>query len=433
MQNIIKNLIKATFSALVVVAIVVPANVTLADDGTDYSYAPSDVYSGYDSYSYAPSDVYSGYDSYSYAPSDVYSGYDSYSYAPSDVYSGYGSTGYNYGTYSPSYSYLPYGGSSYYGGSSGAGLGLNLNYSPRSSNSTVKYNYSSSVDSHNVSNVTTNNTRVDTSNYCSNGTNCNTSGQVASATANLSVSCSANNNGNGNITWTANASGGNNSYSYVWSGAVSGTGQSVSQYYGNYSGTQTATVTVNSNGQTATASCTTYTNNNNYYNNNFSGSCYATPSNPGVGQQVTWYANASGGNGNYTYYWSGAVNGYGNYLTASYPYTGNQYATVRITDGSGNSITQNCQVNVGGGVVYYNGNGNGVNNGTLSSGVLLSSIPYTGIGENMKMAVFVIGMILWSAFVAWLLLRKKIKKGVSHKEMIEKFKAANLARKQARA
>jgi hypothetical protein len=75
--------------------------------------------------------------------------------------------------------------------------------------------------------------------------------------------------------------------------------------------------------------------------------------------------------------------------------------------------------------------------GVLTSGVLLSSIPYTGLSYGMKMSLFILGMILWSAFMAWILMRKKLaKKGtakatVSTSDMIAKFKADNLARKQA--
>lgn len=73
----------------------------------------------------------------------------------------------------------------------------------------------------------------------------------------------------------------------------------------------------------------------------------------------------------------------------------------------------------------------------LSSGVLLSQIPYTGISANAKMILFVVGMVLWSAFGAWMLMRKRggkeVKKQVNMKEAIAQFKQNNLVRKQALA
>ncbi len=106
---------------------------------------------------------------------------------------------------------------------------------------------------------------------------------------------------------------------------------------------------------------------------------------------------------------------------------------MRITDGSGQSVTQTCNVYVGGNngnVTLVSNGSNTPNNGTLASGVYLSDIPYTGVGENLKMILFVLGMTLWSAFMAWVFLKKKAQKaGMTQREMIEKFKRDNLTRK----
>jgi hypothetical protein len=331
---------------------------------------------------------------------------------------------------------MPYGDSSCIGpcGSGGrGGLGLNLNYSNSERNTSIKDSYNTNIKNDNDYTSIVTNTR--TENTCSNGTNCNTVyNQVAQTNPTNTLSGTCPTSGTYSIgqtvNWTASATGGSGNYTYSWSGDVSGSGQSVNQtYYSN--GTKNATVTITSGNQSITRSCSVLVQGNNNYNN-LTATC-PTGGTYTVGQQVTWSANAYGGNGNYTYYWSGAVNGYGNYLTASYSYPGTQYATVRVTDGSGNTVTQSCQITIGG---YYGGTTyTPPTTGVLTSGVLLSSIPYTGFAENMKIAAFVLGMTLWSAFMAWVIMRKKIAKkaGTTQADMIAEFKRQNLARKQATA
>lgn len=93
---------------------------------------------------------------------------------------------------------------------------------------------------------------------------------------------------------------------------------------------------------------------------------------------------------------------------------------------------QNQNNNNGGVTLYSSTNtGTGAGTGTLASGVFLSQIPFTGAAENMRMALFVLGMILWSAFVAWIIMKKRgVKAGTNHENIFENFKRENLARKQ---
>jgi len=235
---------------------------------------------------------------------------------------------------------------------------------------------------------------------------------------NLTATCYANPANGNSITWYVTPMGGNGSYSYSWTGSngLSGYNQSVTQYY-NYSGTQTANVTVSSNGYSYTATCSSYTNNNN--NNGGYGQlnayCYATPSTVNPGQTVTWNGSASGGSGNYTYSWSGSNNlyGYSQIISSTYPsgVAGTQTATLTVNS-NGQTAVANCVVNVAGGYynnggTYYNGGGYYNGNGQLSSGVYLSSVPYTGAGNNLEIDLFVLGMILWSAFAAYMIIEKK--------------------------
>ncbi len=181
------------------------------------------------------------------------------------------------------------------------------------------------------------------------------------------------------VTWVANAYGGNNSYNYTWSGTdgLSGYGSSiVKAYYSN--GSKTASVTVTSAGQTITKICdgsasiygdTNYNYNNynysypyytsypNYNYNSYYSPLYVTctPSTTYVnnGMQVVWNAYPSGGNGSYTYSWTGSDNLYGSSQSVYYTYSnpGAKTANVTVYSTNGQTATINCgTVNVAG---YY--------------------------------------------------------------------------------
>ena len=155
------------------------------------------------------------------------------------------------------------------------------------------------------------------------------------------------------ITWTADAYDGNGYYSYDWSGT-----DGLSSFYPvidkryDTSGTKNASVQITSYGVTITRTCsvvisdqynnntcnngaTNYPscNNNNY--NNLSGYCQGTVSNSGYNNsnsQINWSVYPSGGNGNYTYYWSGDASGSGQNVYQNYynNNSGTKYATVTI-------------------------------------------------------------------------------------------------------
>ena len=321
---------------------------------------------------------------------------------------------------------------------------------------------------------------------------------------------------NENVRFTATATGGNGSYTYSWNGTdgISGSGRTISKSFSS-TGTKTATVTATSNGKTKTATCNVVVEDN---NENFRGSCEVSPSNPEKGETVTWKANASGGNGNFTYRWSGDVTGNSKTETEKYNSRGIKTGTVRITsdgktiertcsilieddredgdlggyceatprnadegdtitwkvtgtggdgkytyrwseDVSGNSRTETEKYNTSGlktGKVRITSDGESVTrtctvrigddnnsnitlletppNGNLASGVFLSQIPYTGVAENIKTTLFVLGLGLWSAFMAYIVMKKRaLKNGNSKSAMIEAFKRENLLRKGIQA
>ncbi len=186
------------------------------------------------------------------------------------------------------------------------------------------------------------------------------------------------------VTWVASAYGGNGSYNYSWTGTdnLNGYGSSVIKAY--YSaGSKSASVNVISGGQSITKICdgaatiygdTSYNYNSypNYYYNTYPNYNYNTYPNynyysplyvtcnvnstyANTGTQVVWNAYPSGGNGSYTYSWSGTDNLYGSSQSVYYSYAnpGPKTATVTVYSTNGQSVTQTCgTTNVGG---YYNG------------------------------------------------------------------------------
>ena len=186
----------------------------------------------------------------------------------------------------------------------------------------------------------------------------------------LTASCYANStsiNTNQSVTWQATASGGNGVYTYTWGGSENLVGYNSVVYktYA-YSGAKTASVTIQSGSQSITISCNNtveaYTtsygnyNYNNYYNtaNTYSGygtyyntplnvSCTASTAFAPVGTNVIWTANVSGGDGYYTYSWSGSDGLYGSTQTMDVAYNsaGVKSAMVTVT-ADGQTISQEC-------------------------------------------------------------------------------------------
>jgi hypothetical protein len=145
-------------------------------------------------------------------------------------------------------------------------------------------------------------------------------------------------------------------------------------------------------------------NNWNYNYNNYgslNGSCSAGVTNTEVGGLVTWTASVSGGNGFYTYYWSGDEGLSSNSQTAPKTYNtgGTKTANLTITS-NGQSITRTCTVNVNQVLAYTQTN-------PYVASVYLSDVPYTGAGDTMKVVLFTMSLILWSTLIAYFLLKKK--------------------------
>ncbi len=180
------------------------------------------------------------------------------------------------------------------------------------------------------------------------------------------------------ISWRTSPYGGDGNYYITWTGndGLSGYGSSIYKTY-NYSGSKYASVTVTSAGQTVTQNCSNnvqiydnnyYNNNNNYYyNNNYSSqiyiSCSANTTFSPIESNVTWQANVTGGNGYYTYSWTGTDNLFGTNRLASVIYhtPGVKSASLTVYSG-GQTYTQACSNTVTIGSQnnqYYSNNNSG--------------------------------------------------------------------------
>lgn len=232
------------------------------------------------------------------------------------------------------------------------------------------------------------------------------------------------------MSWYANASGGTGSYTYSWSGdeGLSGNSNSRSMVY-YYTGSKTANVTVTSGSRSGSATCYTnvYQENNyctgncGYYDYNYlEGSCSANISNTNVGTIVNWSASASNGNGFYTYSWDGTdgLSSISQYVSKIYSTPGVKTATVTIYSNS-QRITRTCSVNINQVLGYSESKPN------LSS-IYLSEIPYTGAGDNLKIALFGTALALWSALVAYVIGKRRQKNEISFSTAVAKKTEASV-------
>ena len=242
------------------------------------------------------------------------------------------------------------------------------------------------------------------------------------------------------VTWTVSAQGGNGPYTYSWSGTenIAGSGEKIFKSYGN-GGTKFAYVTITSGSQSITRSCSVSVQDTYVQNNQLSLYCTANTTNVGVNQSVTWSAYASGGNGYYTYTWSGTDGlSYGNAQSVQKVYTtnGQKLAYVTAYDNQGRSASATCSTNIVGGSAiggvtvirdtpYY---------GTPISGVYLGEVPATGITPSLKLFLFAFGILAWSLALGYYMVSKRKTQlarvgDVSVSARVEAFKRANLAKR----
>ena len=416
----------------------IPTHVHAGDEelytgGLDYSYdqgqTSNDFYTGGLDYTYTqPAD---NYVSPSYGS---YGGYESYcnTCSTGGGYSSYSTPHYQYSapTYhqTPTYQYT----APHYVYTQPSSSGSNVNTSHSNSNASANSNSNSQGGSSTNNNVNNNTVVV----Y---GGGSNTTPTPTPVAQTLNVYCTINPSNASvgqDVNFAAYASGANGNYQYSWYGddGISSNSQSFTGHFNNY-GTKTATVTVTSGTQSVTRTCSVNVQNN-QYNNYQSAYCVGTPSNAGVNQSVTWTAYPSGNYNNTgyaTYSWSGTDNLYGTGQTINTVYNtpGYKTATVNIYS-NGQSVTATCNLTIAGSnvtVIRQAGTG------TPVSGVFLSQVPATGIDFNMKTVLFLLGLLIWSGFVTYVMVQRRKTKmalqGISRSTLskAEAFKMANMQKK----
>lgn len=361
---------------------------------------------GSDSYDYGGWGGYSPTYDYSYTPN--------YSYTPS-----YGGSDYSY---TPSYGGLDYGGSSYgdysypsYGGSSAPAS--NYNYNDNTNKNNNKNNNKNTLTNKNDIDVNVKNNNTSSSNSTSSSSatavnnNVNNVYVYTNPTGNavvynpqhqyLNVYCvvtPSNPRVGQTVTATAYASGGTGNYSYTWGGDVySASGPSTS-FTSFTAGTKNITVTARSGQEIITKSCDVTFTNDNQNNDNLGAVCYANPSPANVNQVVTWTVTPTGGNGSYSYNWSGTdgLSGYNQYASRQYGYAGTKNAYVTVSS-NGRTVTANCSVNVNNtnGITYTGSSVNitpNITSGTPVSGVYLSQLPATGL--SLDIVDYMVGLMV---------------------------------------
>ncbi|HEY1037371.1 MAG TPA: hypothetical protein VGE62_02205 [Candidatus Paceibacterota bacterium] len=345
-------------------------------------------------------------------------GYSMYTEYSNPTYS-YSSPGYSmYTEYSnPVYSYSP---SSYYGGGSSyipAPAQRYVYNTPTggggSTAGQLTYVYSSNKNENKNTNNNTNvisNTFNPTNNNDINVVILGGGGSNTNTQQNLDGNCVISPSiayVNQTVSFSASATGGNGSYSYQWSGpdGINASSQSFSGRF-SYAGTKSVSVVITSGSQSVTRTCSVTIQET--YNPPVVGNayCVATPANAAINQPVTWTAYVNGSvYGATSFSWNGTDGLYGNSQTITRSYQTPGYKTASFTAYvNGQSVTGTCATNINGyaGVTVIRDQ----NLGTPVSGVFLNQVPATGIGFGLKMTLFTAGLVLWSAFAAYVIARK---------------------------
>jgi hypothetical protein len=166
------------------------------------------------------------------------------------------------------------------------------------------------------------------------------------------------------------------------------------------------------------------------------GSCVINPTTANINQDVSFGGSATGGNGSYSYSWTGTDGIYSSAQSFTGRFSNPGYKTITLTIRAGSeTITRSCGVNVQTYNTVLNTQSNVTvlrdqNLGTPVSGVFLSQVPETGIGFGLKMTLFSVGLTLWSIFAAFMIARKK-NGALANK--VNAFKLANMQKKGIQA
>ncbi len=242
------------------------------------------------------------------------------------------------------------------------------------------------------------------------------------------------------VTFTAEVSGNTSPYTYDWSGDVDSSSQSVRARFND--GTYNASVTVrDKNGRSITDDCATVRveadedDDDDNNDDNLDVQCKISDYSADDGDYVTVSVDINDGNSPYDITWSGDTGDFSNFDRNDESQrvridTNSDRIELEVTveDDDGNEDSDDCVIRIGdyssGGSNYRN-----TNDGELSglSSVFLSQVPYTGSEDVLKVIGFIVGLLIWSAIIATVLLRNKKRKEISSKATA--FKEANRLQK----
>ena len=234
------------------------------------------------------------------------------------------------------------------------------------------------------------------------------------------------------VTFTAEVSGNTSPYTYDWNGDVNSTSKSVKTRFND--GSYDVSVTVkDKNGKSITDDCATVNvgSNNDNNNDNLDVQCKVSDSSVDDGDYVTVSVDINDGNSPYDITWSGDTGDFRSFNKSDDSQkvrvdTSSSRIELEVTveDDDGNEESDTCIIRIGDD--YSSGS---YNDGELSglSSVFLSQVPYTGSEDVLKTIGFIVGLLIWSAIIATVLLRNKNKKEISSKAAA--FKEANKLKK----
>lgn len=211
------------------------------------------------------------------------------------------------------------------------------------------------------------------------------------------------------ITWTAYPEGGDGHYEYDWSGTdgLEGDDKSISKRY-TKDGKKDAKVKITSGGQTITEDCDVKIkeDDDDKDDDDLEAVCVPSKETIAIGETVTFRVNVSGGR-NYEYDWSGTdgLRGDDRTVTKSYSTSGTKTAKVEVTsedkDGDDDEVDDTCRITVKENLPAFE------YTPPTNTGIYLDTIPATGISPNVKTALFMSSIVLWSAFLGWMLVLKR--------------------------
>jgi hypothetical protein len=238
------------------------------------------------------------------------------------------------------------------------------------------------------------------------------------------------------VTFEAIVSGGNSPFDYDWDGDVNSSQRKFDvefEYEGNY---YVSVEVRDEDGRRASDSCPVIiVEEEDEDNDDLEVQCEVSDSRIEEGDRVTIEVDIDGGDGPYDIQWSGDDDEIDDFddndrsQRVRIDDEGTYRLRVTVEDDDGNRDSDTCTIRVG----EDDGDINVLSNtdGQLAglSSVYLNQVPYTGPEDNLKIFGFISLILIWSALVAFYLLKDRQKKQVSNR--IQAFKEANRAKLEA--